>query len=267
MPGVVTGIITDSATNGCIVNATVEISEGGILKGGAVTDYNGRYTIEPIDPGYYSLKVIYIGYKYNITTDVPVVSGQTTIVKVEMETDTGKSKGVTINAYDGPHKKQTGKIEKTSLREGEQGSSPGVYMVKKNQAEAIMWGTIAGTVTNSKTNEPIVNAMVKVLEGNMVKGGTVSDSSGTFIIKTIDTGQYTVTVTHSGFKAYTITNLLVQTGKVVRINAQMPIDTSVHSSGTLYVIKGVDTKNMSFFQRVWFDIKCLPWKVSHIIHR
>ncbi|MES2702291.1 MAG: carboxypeptidase regulatory-like domain-containing protein [Bacteroidota bacterium] len=45
-----------------LLNATVQVFQNGILKGGAVTDYDGHYEVKPLEEGIYDVSVFYYGY-------------------------------------------------------------------------------------------------------------------------------------------------------------------------------------------------------------
>jgi hypothetical protein len=45
-----------------VVSAVIQVFQGGIMKGGDVTDIDGNYVIKPLDPGSYAVLFIYPGY-------------------------------------------------------------------------------------------------------------------------------------------------------------------------------------------------------------
>ncbi|TDU40085.1 iron complex outermembrane receptor protein [Gelidibacter sediminis] len=78
--GTVSGLITD-AKGMPLSGATVSIK---ILNKGAMTDFDGRYTIENVNVGTYNVAVSYIGYETN-TKNILVTAGQTTQVDVSLK--------------------------------------------------------------------------------------------------------------------------------------------------------------------------------------
>ena len=58
-----------------VVNANVEVSSGGIVSGRGLTDFDGNYSIRPLNGGRYSVKFSYLG-KERVYTDVSVASEQ-----------------------------------------------------------------------------------------------------------------------------------------------------------------------------------------------
>ncbi|GIV34010.1 MAG: hypothetical protein KatS3mg031_1545 [Chitinophagales bacterium] len=71
--GEITGRITDEKGEG-VPFANVAAEQQGKLITGATTDFDGYYTIKPLAPGKYDIRVSYIGYATSLTQGV-VVSG------------------------------------------------------------------------------------------------------------------------------------------------------------------------------------------------
>ncbi len=81
-------------------SAAVQVYQGGILKGGNVTDYDGNYTVKPLDPGYYDVLVLYAGYDSILVTGVVVTPGERTTRNYNMTRHTAKElKTLTVVAY------------------------------------------------------------------------------------------------------------------------------------------------------------------------
>lgn len=85
-----------------VVNAAVQVMEGGILKGGAVTDYDGNYEVKPLSPGRYDVKVQLQSYKTSITTGVIVSPDKITGVNFSMELASKQLNEVVITGYKVP---------------------------------------------------------------------------------------------------------------------------------------------------------------------
>ncbi len=75
--GAITGTVLDDKKEP-LLNATVQVFQGGILKGGNVTDFDGVFVIKPLDPGYYDVLVTYVGYDSVKVIKVPVMAGTQT---------------------------------------------------------------------------------------------------------------------------------------------------------------------------------------------
>lgn len=81
--GEIYGTVTDEKGEP-LVNASVQVTEGGIQKGGAVTDFDGKYSVKPLDPGNYQVRISYTGYKQSLITDVAITSSGA-LLNVKME--------------------------------------------------------------------------------------------------------------------------------------------------------------------------------------
>ena len=83
-------------------SAVVQVYQGGTLRGGAATDYDGNYVIKPLEPGSYSILVIYNGYDSILTNGVNVTPGQRTTMDFTMARHVTGLVNVVIRDY---HKK------------------------------------------------------------------------------------------------------------------------------------------------------------------
>ena len=63
--------------------------------------------------------------------------------------------------------------------------------------DVVLFGSIYGTVTNSKTGEPVQNAEIILSPGNFT---TVSGSNGHFEFGNLDAGQYKLGIEAEGFE-------------------------------------------------------------------
>jgi Carboxypeptidase regulatory-like domain/TonB-dependent Receptor Plug Domain len=85
-----------------LINATVQVFQGGILKGGTVTDYDGNFSIKPLEPGYYDVIALYNGYDSMKITNVIVVPGERTTQNFTMQRHVAGLANVVIVAYKKP---------------------------------------------------------------------------------------------------------------------------------------------------------------------
>lgn len=81
--GEIYGTVTDEKGEP-MINASVQVTEGGIAKGGAVTDIDGKFSVKPLSPGSYQVRVSYTGYKQTLIDGVDVTG---TGVKVNVKMD------------------------------------------------------------------------------------------------------------------------------------------------------------------------------------
>jgi len=93
--GKIQGKVTDSKTKAPIAYATILLQKDGIRKGGAYTDDNGKYVINALDPGDYTITVNYIGYSDKKVTGIEVSPNSTKFVNIEMS-EPGEGGGAKI---------------------------------------------------------------------------------------------------------------------------------------------------------------------------
>ncbi|MCH8330469.1 MAG: carboxypeptidase-like regulatory domain-containing protein [Bacteroidetes bacterium] len=72
--GTLQGRITDESTGEGIPFANIILVKNGDQRAGASTDFDGNYTIKPINPGTYDVKISYVGYNPAIIQGVLVES-------------------------------------------------------------------------------------------------------------------------------------------------------------------------------------------------
>ncbi len=82
--GGIKGTLKDEKGNE-VVNAYVEVSTGGIIKGREVTDIDGAFNVHPLDGGNYTVKFSYQGHQ-QIVNDVILADGQIALVNTTIQT-------------------------------------------------------------------------------------------------------------------------------------------------------------------------------------
>ena len=85
--GTLKGIITEYDTGEPVPMANVVLFSDGEVLGGSVADFDGNYTIKPINPGRYTLKVSFIGFATKQITEVLVSSNKITFLNAELKTE------------------------------------------------------------------------------------------------------------------------------------------------------------------------------------
>ena len=83
--GTLKGTITEFDTGEPVPMANIVIELNGAVIDGAVADFDGKYTIKPIDPGRYTVKVSFIGFATKEITDVLISSNKITFVKAALK--------------------------------------------------------------------------------------------------------------------------------------------------------------------------------------
>jgi|GEM_PF-143572 len=84
--GRITGRVVARDTGAPLPGASIELTGPGLTeKRGGLTDTEGRYTIQNVPPGVYTVKVTFIGYLSVTPPNVAVASGASVVVHVQME--------------------------------------------------------------------------------------------------------------------------------------------------------------------------------------
>ncbi len=99
-------------------------------------------------------------------------------------------------------------------------------------------GDIAGFVIDAKTQEPLPAVNIQVVE--QTNFGTVTDASGTFNIKGIQVGTYSLKATLIGYESFILTNIVVSTGRSTKVPIKLN-EQAVQVGGV--------TVNASYFNR------------------
>ncbi len=84
-------------------------------------------------------------------------------------------------------------------------------------------GTIQGKITDAATGELMRGATVAV-EGT--KKGAYSDVKGTFAVKNVPVGTYSLKITFIGYETRTIAGIVVETGKTTTQNVNLKPETT-----------------------------------------
>ncbi len=97
----ISGKVTDENGEG-IPFSNVAVVDGDIVIKGTVTDFDGNYSIKPLDPGKYDVKFSYLGYGSILRTGVVVGLDKTTYLDVALEPQTEIIDEVKIIEYKVP---------------------------------------------------------------------------------------------------------------------------------------------------------------------
>ena len=100
--GAIKGKIIDKVTGESIPFANVVVNRGGRLSGGATTDFDGYYTVKPLNPGKYDVIVTYIGYKTIKMVDVIVTPDAITFQDLKMASAAEELDIVEVIGYEVP---------------------------------------------------------------------------------------------------------------------------------------------------------------------
>ncbi len=89
-------------------------------------------------------------------------------------------------------------------------------------------GEIAGSVTDSKTQEPLPAVNIQIME--QPSFGASSDSSGYFTIKNIPVGTYRLKAAIIGYDGTIVTNVVVSTGRSTKLAIKLS-EQAIETSG------------------------------------
>jgi hypothetical protein len=100
--GALKGKVLDNESNEVLMLANVVIYKNGVMIKGVATDYDGNYSIKPLDPGSYDVEFSYFGYQKKILSGVTVASDQVKTLNARLSELTITTDVVTKIAYKEP---------------------------------------------------------------------------------------------------------------------------------------------------------------------
>ncbi len=78
------GKVIEKDTKEPIPFANIVLENGGTIVGGATSDFDGNYVINPIPPGKYDLKATFVGYNPVVVTGINITGNQITFYDIQM---------------------------------------------------------------------------------------------------------------------------------------------------------------------------------------
>ena len=100
--GAIRGKILDKTTKEPLPFASVVAELNGTQVGGSQSDFDGEYTIKPLQPGSYTLKVSYVGYTDLVITGIVVANDKITFSDLNLGKKAIETKEVEVIAYKVP---------------------------------------------------------------------------------------------------------------------------------------------------------------------
>lgn len=233
-PGIISGIVTDADTTLPISGASVTVYSGTNIVGSAFTDSNGFYEVADLNPGGYVVNASASGYQAQGKGAI-VLAGNTSTVDFALVPIPGEISGtvtdaVTTNPIPGATIQVfRGVIPIASALTDSSGNytignlAPDSYTVlasasgyQSDSKGAIVSsgvtttvdfalqpdpGTIAGTVTDAVTTNPILGATVRVYSGQTLEGTATTDVNGDYSITGLAPGVYTVEASATDYQS------------------------------------------------------------------
>src|SRR5690606_14944714 len=100
--GAISGTVYDEMKEP-VIGAVVQVFQGGVARGGDVTNEDGKYTVKPLNPGNnFEIRVRYASYKEIRLTNVIVSSDRTTYQNFNMEVNAKEMEEVVVKSYKVP---------------------------------------------------------------------------------------------------------------------------------------------------------------------
>ena len=100
--GSIKGKVMDKETGEAIPFANIIAESGGKQFGGATSDFDGYYTIKPLAPGKYDVKVTFVGYQSTLLPDIVVSPDSSIIVDIKLAESTDLLNCVEVIGYKVP---------------------------------------------------------------------------------------------------------------------------------------------------------------------
>ena len=100
--GTLKGKVTDAMTGETIPMANIVVKLDGATIIGGASDFDGNFTIKPINPGTYVVEVSFIGYTTIVQNNVLISPNKITFIDYELNTSANELSEVQIIEYDVP---------------------------------------------------------------------------------------------------------------------------------------------------------------------
>lgn len=205
-----------------MISAGVQVFQGGVLKGGVITDYDGNYVVKPLAPGYYDVQMFYVGFDSFIVKGVLVTPGNRTTLNAKMYV-AAKQVRNRNTVWPKPiedNKSACGtKIMRKEIKDifitcpnDVIGLTPQPYPIRQIQE-------ITGIV-HGKRNLPLTNAKITVFRDGQIIGQTTS-LSGHYVVQLRDPGLYDILITRFHYDSLLAKGYVVSPGNFTTINAKL----------------------------------------------
>lgn len=93
------GKVIDKATKEPIPFAAIKLFSGGALKGGSIADFDGNYSISPVNPGTYDLEASAVGYTPYKLEKITIAFEETKRIQITLTEKSTETGPVIIEAY------------------------------------------------------------------------------------------------------------------------------------------------------------------------
>ena len=126
-------------------------------------------------------------------------------------------------------------------------------------------GTLKGVITDRVTGDPVEFANVVIMKNGVQKGGTSTGLDGSFTIKPIDPGTYTVKASFTGYTTFSLEGVIVSANKITYLSGDNAIKMTEGVLVDEIEVKGftkplIDQDNLSGETKTSEEIVALPTK-------
>ena len=126
-------------------------------------------------------------------------------------------------------------------------------------------GTLKGVITNRVTGAPVDFANVVIMKNGVQKGGTSTGLDGSFTIKPIDPGTYTVKASFAGYTTFSLEGVIISANKITYLTGDNAIKMTEGVLVDEIEVKGftkplIDQGNLSGETKTSKEIVALPTK-------
>jgi len=247
-PGDLNGNITDSLTSTPIIGAEVQIFNGTVLVGSALTDNLGNYTIGNLPPGQYTVTATANNYQGKSVGAI-ISSGASTTVDFSLDPNPGQIEGMITDSTDGKPiagafvlvymgntvvgravTDATGNYQIQNLAPGQytviasaanyHTKFVGVSVSSSATASADLKldpdpGSISGSVTDA-FSLPLSGVVIELRKGPLLIASTITDPNGNYTFTNLPPDNYLLIATLTNYQSATNTaNVVSNTNTVV----------------------------------------------------
>ena len=126
-------------------------------------------------------------------------------------------------------------------------------------------GTLKGVITNRITGAPVDYANVVIMKNGVQKAGTSTGSDGSFTIKPVEPGTYTVKASFAGYTTFSLEGVIVSSNKITYLTGGNAIKMTEGVLVDEIEVKGftkplIDQGNLSGETKTAKEIVALPTK-------
>ena len=100
--GIIKGKVVDKNTNEPVPFANVILEKDNHQITGTTTDFEGNYTLGPIATGFYTIRCSFVGYQTSFTTDLLVETGRIKFNNIKLDVSACSLTGVEVTSYKVP---------------------------------------------------------------------------------------------------------------------------------------------------------------------